>query len=165
MGRSAYICPNMSCLSTAQKKNRLGRSLHVIVGDPAIGQRTLTPKEFETGWTGYALLLQPTALLKDAKDKTTSLWKFFELVKPHHKVLVEIFFASVLIQLFGLVTPVFTQLLLDRVLVQRSFTTLNAIALGMIIFGLFRVIMGFIQKIFTFFCCFNISKFQRVFSI
>ncbi|RAM50821.1 YlxR family protein [Mastigocladus laminosus UU774] len=31
MGRSAYICPNMSCLSTAQKKNRLGRSLHASV--------------------------------------------------------------------------------------------------------------------------------------
>ncbi|MFB2767971.1 peptidase domain-containing ABC transporter [Pelatocladus sp. BLCC-F211] len=119
---------------------------HVIVGDPAIGQRTLTFKEFEKGWTGYALLLQPTALLKDAQDKTTSLWKFFELVKPHHKVLLEIFFASVLIQLFGLVTPVFTQLLLDRVLVQRSFTTLNAIALGMIIFGLFRVIMNGVRQ-------------------
>ncbi|KOP28178.1 ABC transporter ATP-binding protein [Hapalosiphon sp. MRB220] len=119
---------------------------HVIVGDPAIGQRTLTPKEFETGWTGYALLLQPTALLKDAKNKTTGLWKFFELVKPHHKVLLEIFVASVLIQLFGLVTPVFTQLLLDRVLVQGSFTTLNAIALGMIIFGLFRVIMNGVRQ-------------------
>ncbi|BAZ68765.1 hypothetical protein NIES4106_35310 [Fischerella sp. NIES-4106] len=31
MGRSAYICPNMSCLSAAQKKNRLGRSLHASV--------------------------------------------------------------------------------------------------------------------------------------
>jgi ATP-binding cassette subfamily B protein len=118
----------------------------VIVGDPAIGQRTLTPKEFQAGWTGYALLLQPTTLLKDAKNETTSLWKFFELVKPHHKVLLEVFIASVLIQLFGLVTPVFTQLLLDRVLVQRSFTTLNAIALGMIIFGLFRVVMNGVRQ-------------------
>ena len=27
MGRSAYICPQASCLKIAQKKNRLGRSL------------------------------------------------------------------------------------------------------------------------------------------
>jgi hypothetical protein len=27
IGRSAYICPSASCLHTAQKKNRLGRSL------------------------------------------------------------------------------------------------------------------------------------------
>jgi uncharacterized protein len=31
MGRSAYICPNQSCLTAAQKKNRLGRSLHATV--------------------------------------------------------------------------------------------------------------------------------------
>jgi len=31
MGRSAYICPQASCLQAAQKKNRLGRSLHATV--------------------------------------------------------------------------------------------------------------------------------------
>ncbi|MEB3217372.1 MAG: YlxR family protein [Nostocales cyanobacterium 94392] len=31
MGRSAYICPNLSCLSLAQKKNRLGRALRTPV--------------------------------------------------------------------------------------------------------------------------------------
>jgi len=31
MGRSAYICPTSSCLSVAQKKNRLGRSLNTLV--------------------------------------------------------------------------------------------------------------------------------------
>lgn len=31
MGRSAYICPQQSCLVAAQKKNRLGRSLRASV--------------------------------------------------------------------------------------------------------------------------------------
>jgi uncharacterized protein len=31
MGRSAYICPQLNCLQVAQKKNRLGRSLHASV--------------------------------------------------------------------------------------------------------------------------------------
>lgn len=31
MGRSAYICPQESCLVAAQKKNRLGRSLHAAI--------------------------------------------------------------------------------------------------------------------------------------
>ena len=31
MGRSAYLCPQTSCLTAAQKKNRLGRSLHTSV--------------------------------------------------------------------------------------------------------------------------------------
>ena len=116
-------------------------SKQVIVGDPAIGQRTLSLADFETGWTGYTLLLQPTALLKDAEEGSVPFWQFVELVKPHRIVLVEIFFASVMIQVFGLITPIFTQLLLDRVVVQRSTLTLNAIGLGLLIFGLFKVAM------------------------
>ncbi|MBF2065700.1 MAG: YlxR family protein [Calothrix sp. C42_A2020_038] len=33
MGRSAYICPNTTCLGVAQKKNRLGRVLHAPVSE------------------------------------------------------------------------------------------------------------------------------------
>jgi HlyB family type I secretion system ABC transporter len=118
----------------------------VIVCDPAIGQRNLTKSEFSKGWSGYALLLQPTALMKDAKADNKGILKFFELVKPHYKVLLEVFLASVLMQLFGLLTPVFTQLLLDRVLVQRSLATLNAVGLGMIVFGLFSVAMNGVRQ-------------------
>lgn len=113
----------------------------VIVADPAIGQRHLTHAEFKTDWTGYALLLQPTALIKQIKDTTTPFWQFFDLASPHGQVLLEIFIASVLIQLFGLITPLFTQLLLDRVVVQGSTLTLTAVGLGLVIFGLFRVAM------------------------
>ena len=42
---------------------------HVIVGDPARGLRNLTHKEFTAGWTGYALLLQATSLLKDTENQ------------------------------------------------------------------------------------------------
>lgn len=33
MGRSAYLCPQASCLAAAQKKNRLGRSLRAVIPD------------------------------------------------------------------------------------------------------------------------------------
>jgi ATP-binding cassette subfamily B protein len=113
----------------------------VIVGDPAIGQRSLTLSEFKAGWTGYALLLQPTALLKEAEEASQPFWQFLELTKPHWLVLTEVFIASLLIQIFGLVTPLLTQLLLDRVVVQRSSLTLTAVGMGLLIFGLFRVAM------------------------
>ncbi|WP_442948761.1 peptidase domain-containing ABC transporter [Nostoc sp.] len=122
----------------------------VIVCDPALGQRSLTKAEFQASWSGYALLLQPTALLKDAKNESRTFWKFFELIKPHYRTLFEIFIASIVIQLFGLVTPVFTQLLLDRVLVQRSVTTLNAIGVGMIVFGLFGVAVNALRQYLLF---------------
>jgi HlyB family type I secretion system ABC transporter len=118
----------------------------VIVCDPAIGQRSLTKTEFQENWSGYALLLEPTTLLHQTKDETTNFWKFYELIKPHYRTLLEIFIASILIQLFGLVTPIFTQLLLDRVLVQRSVATLNAVGLGMILFGLFGIAINAVRQ-------------------
>ncbi|BAZ42609.1 cyclic nucleotide-regulated ABC bacteriocin/lantibiotic exporter [Calothrix sp. NIES-4101] len=114
---------------------------YVIVADPAIGQRTLNYAEFKKGWTGYTLLLQPTVLFKNNQEATTPFWQFFELMKPHSLVMFEVFIASVYIQIFGLITPLFTQLILDRVVVQRSELTLNAIGLGLLIFSIFRVAM------------------------
>jgi HlyB family type I secretion system ABC transporter len=119
-----------------------------IVCDPAIGQRSLTHAEFQAGWTGYTLLLQPTALLREAEDSKRSFWQFFELVKPHRLILFEVFIASILIQVFGLVTPLFTQLLLDRVVVQQSDLTLTAVGIGLLIFSLFRVAMTGLRQYF-----------------
>lgn len=41
MGRSAYICPQASCLQLAHKKNRLGRSLRV---------KTIPEEMYQTLW-------------------------------------------------------------------------------------------------------------------
>lgn len=113
----------------------------VVICDPAVGQRVLTHAEFRAGWTGYALLLHPTGLLKDIPEASQPFWQFFELAKPHWLVLSEVFCASILIQLFGLTIPLLTQLLLDRVVVQGSTLTLTAVGLGLLLFGLFRVAM------------------------
>jgi ATP-binding cassette, subfamily B, bacterial HlyB/CyaB len=87
------------------------------------------------------LPLQPTTSFSNKQEHQTSFWQFFELMKPHQVVMLEIFIASLFIQIFGLVTPLFTQLLLDRVVVQRSELTLNAIGFGLLLFSLFRVAM------------------------
>jgi ATP-binding cassette, subfamily B, bacterial HlyB/CyaB len=113
----------------------------VIIADPAVGQKTLSKSEFLQGWTGYALLLEPTTSLKSDRTSGNLFWQFWQLIKPHSVVLTEVFVASVLIQLFGLITPLLTQIILDRVVVQRSSVTLTAVGLGLLIFGLFRVVM------------------------
>ena len=118
----------------------------VIVADPALGQRYLTINQFKAGWTGYALLLEPTASLKKTPEANTPFWQLLDLVKPHFQVLLEVFIASLLIQVFGLVTPLFTQLLLDRVIVQGSTLTLNTVGFGLLIFGLFRVVINGLRQ-------------------
>lgn len=116
-------------------------SQQVIIADPAIGQRTLSREQFAQGWTGYTLLLQPTAVLRKTEENSSSLGRYFELLKPHRTIILEIALASIAIQIFGLVVPLLTQLLLDRVVVQRSDITLTAVGSGLLIFGLFRIAM------------------------
>jgi ATP-binding cassette, subfamily B, bacterial HlyB/CyaB len=118
----------------------------VIVSDPAIGQRTLTHAQFKAGWTGYAILLQPTTRWNEIDQDKQSLWQLANLVTPHWFLLLEIFIASIFIQLLGLITPIFTQLILDRVVVQGSQLTLTAVGLGLLIFGLFRVVMSGLRQ-------------------
>lgn len=116
-------------------------SKQVVIADPGFGQSCLSHEEFKQKWTGYTLLLQPTALLKEIPEYNTPFWQFLELLKPHKLVIFEVFIASIFVQVFGLITPLFTQLILDRVVVQRSELTLATVGIGLFVFSMFRVAM------------------------
>ncbi len=50
--------------------------------------------------------------------------------------------ASFFLQLFALLTPLFTQVVIDKVLVHKGFTTLHVLAIGMITLAVFEAILG-----------------------
>jgi HlyB family type I secretion system ABC transporter len=122
----------------------------VVVSDPALGRRRLTRTQFQAGWTGYTLLLQPTQALQQAPEAQSDLWRFIELIKPYRWVFVEVLLASLLIQLFGLCTPIFTQILLDRVVVERSSSTFFAAGTGLLIFSVFGLLMRSLRRYLLF---------------
>jgi HlyB family type I secretion system ABC transporter len=111
----------------------------VFVVDPALGKRVFSREAFLDSWTGYALLLDPTHLLGAATEDNVSLGQFWGAVLPYRSLLWQIVFLSLLIQIFGLITPVFTQIILDQVVVQKSYSTLNVFALGLLLFGIWRI--------------------------
>lgn len=120
---------------------------YVIVCDPAIGQRKLTHAEFNEGWTGYCLLLETTlALAKKQDGKSTDLLQLFQLVAPHKVVIAEIFIASIVLQLFGLISPIFTQLILDRAVIHKSASSLATFGIGLLIFGFFQIAMSSLRQ-------------------
>jgi ATP-binding cassette, subfamily B, bacterial HlyB/CyaB len=118
----------------------------VIVADPAVGQRSLTYKEFQVGWTGYILLLQPARQWEQRSEDKPSLAQFLTLLIPHQLVLSEVIITSILIQIIGLVNPWFTQMILDVVINQKSLTTLTAMGCGLIIFGIFQILLTTLRK-------------------
>jgi ATP-binding cassette, subfamily B, bacterial HlyB/CyaB len=119
---------------------------HVIICDPAIGQRKLTHAEFIAGWTGFCLLIEPTLALKQTEGKSTDFWQLFQLITPHKVVIAEIFVASIVLQIFGLISPIFTQLILDGAIVHKSTNSLTTFGIGLLIFGGFQIGMSALRQ-------------------
>ena len=118
----------------------------VIVADPEIGRKILSRQEFVTGWTGYTLLLQPTAKFEHTPEAKHNLGKYIALLQPYWLVLSEILLASLVMQIIGLFSPIFTQILLDKVVVQQSVSTLVAIGSGLLFFSLFRIAIANLRR-------------------
>jgi HlyB family type I secretion system ABC transporter len=122
----------------------------VYVADPAIGQRRLKRSQFERSWNGYALFLQPTQQFQNTVESQQNIWRFYELIKPHGFVLMEVLIASLMVQVFGLFIPFLTQILLDRVVVERSLSTFYAAGSGILIFTLFSSLMKSLRRYLIF---------------
>lgn len=67
---------------------------------------------------------------------------FFDQILFYKKIVSEILLASFVIQLFGLVTPLFTQVILDKVLVHQTMSTLNVIAVAFFAVIVFELLLG-----------------------
>jgi HlyB family type I secretion system ABC transporter len=119
----------------------------VIIGDPAVGQRRLTPAEFNKDWTGYCLLLEPSiALTKTEEPDSGIFWQLLTLLKPHRMVIGEIFVASIVLQIFGLISPIFTQLILDRAIIHKSADSLTTFSVGLIMMACFQIAMASLRQ-------------------
>ena len=111
------------------------RDDRILVADPDGGKREFSTSKFNASWTGYALLLEPTENLYEAPEEKRSLTRFFKLLLPYRSIGITIVVASLLIQLLGLISPLFTQIILDQVVTNKSQSTLNVLVIGILMFG------------------------------
>lgn len=71
---------------------------------------------------------------------------FYAQMLNYKKIIGEVLLASFILQLFGLVTPLFTQVILDKVLVHHSMTTLDVLAIAFVAVALFDFIINLIRN-------------------
>jgi ATP-binding cassette, subfamily B, bacterial HlyB/CyaB len=72
-------------------------------------------------------------------------WFIPELLK-HKAIWKEILLASLIIQLIALATPLFTQVVIDKVVVHQTQSTLVVIGVGMLLFMVFSTIMTWLRQ-------------------
>ncbi|MBI3561968.1 MAG: type I secretion system permease/ATPase [Gammaproteobacteria bacterium] len=96
---------------------------------------------FEAMWDGQVLLLTKRANLR-AEDRKFNISWFLPAVLKYRKPLIEVVVASFFLQLFALLTPLFFQVVIDKVLVHKALTTLHVLSIGLLALTLFEVVLG-----------------------
>ena len=92
-------------------------------------------------WDGTLVLLARRARIGDLGRRFDVGW-FLQAVAKYRGVLAEVLVASFFLQVFALVTPLFFQVVTDKVLVHRGITTLQVLVVGLIAVSAFECVLG-----------------------
>ena len=122
-----------------------------IAEDKALIQdgRTMRPEaisrqDFDVLWDGSLILLTRRAALGDFSHKFGIGW-FVAAMHKYRRLLGEVLVASFILQLFGLVTPLFFQVVVDKVLGHRDLATLNVLIIGLLLVSVFESALGMLK--------------------
>ncbi|WP_444943853.1 type I secretion system permease/ATPase [Microbulbifer sp. ZKSA006] len=99
--------------------------------------------ELPAGESGLlpVFLFRKKGILSSVERKFDISW-FIPSILKYKKLLGQVLLASFFIQLFALITPLFFQVVVDKVLVHQGLTTLDVLALGFLVVCVFDVILN-----------------------
>ncbi len=97
--------------------------------------------EFEAMWDGRLVLMARRAGLSDLSHRFDIAW-FVGAIAKYRRQLGEVLVASFFLQLFALISPLFFQVVIDKVLVHRSLSTLDVLIIGLIAISFFEATLG-----------------------
>jgi subfamily B ATP-binding cassette protein HlyB/CyaB len=104
----------------------------------------MTRAEFDAAWDGRLVLMTRRAGLLDLSRRFDITW-FLGAVHKYRRLLGEVLVASFFLQVFALVSPLFFQVVIDKVLVHRSLGTLDVLMVGLVTIGIFETVLGILR--------------------
>ncbi len=114
----------------------------VLLQDPLKERpQMLSKEEFLAVWSGNLLLCTKRVGVRLEALPFGITW-FIPAVLKYRRLLGEVVLASFFLQVCALLTPLFTQVIIDKVLVHKGFTTLHVMAVGMLVLALFDALLG-----------------------
>ena len=101
----------------------------------------LSQEEFAERFSGRLILVASRASVLGSLAKFDFTW-FIPAIIKYRRIFLEVLAVSVVIQLFALITPLFFQVVMDKVLVHRGFSTLDVIAVAFVVVTIFEVVLS-----------------------
>jgi len=116
-----------------------------LVQHPLSSRPTLMPRaELEAIWDGRLVLMTRRSGLLDLSRRFDITW-FLGAIQKYRHLLSEVLVASFFLQVFSLVSPLFFQVVIDKVLVHRSLSTLDVLVVGLVVITAFEAILGVLR--------------------
>lgn len=117
----------------------------VLLHDETQGRTfQLSHADFAQIWSGRLILVTSRAVLLQGGGKFNMSWFIPSIVK-YRKQFLEVLAGSFFLQLFGLVSPLFMQVVIDKVLVHKSLSTLDVLVFGLVTISVFETLLGGIR--------------------
>ena len=117
----------------------------VWVADPAVGFKKMNVEEFERGWSGTCLVFTPGQDMVQLAAARSPWMRFVAYLRPYRKILGQLFIATFVIQMLGIVPPLIIQNILDGVIVHQNVSLLHLLIVGLIISNVFTQLMSTIR--------------------
>jgi len=130
---------------------------HVRVADPAAGVRRISRSEFAAKWSGYTALFDYTEAFAQAPEAQSIVRRFAPLFRQHRMILLQALMLAGIVTFLQLLFPVFTQIVLDRVVVENNADLLQVVLLGMGAVIVFTQIANLLQQYFLSFAAVRID--------
>jgi ATP-binding cassette, subfamily B, bacterial HlyB/CyaB len=122
-----------------------------LVGDKALVQAPTSSRptlmdrgDLERLWDGQLILMTRRASLADLSGRFDITW-FMGALHKYRRIFARVLVASFFLQLFALVSPLFFQVVIDKVLVHRSLGTLDVLVVGLVAISAFETILGILR--------------------
>lgn len=114
----------------------------VLIQNPVEARPVILSRgQWEPLWSGLVFLFTKRAGIRAHEMRFDLTW-FIPAIVKYRRFFGEVLMASFFLQLFGLLTPLFTQVVIDKVLVHKGFTTLHVLAVGMVALAVFDALLG-----------------------
>lgn len=116
-----------------------GQALIQVPGQPR--PQTLALDDLTHLWSGRLILLRSQASIAGDLARFDFTW-FIPAIVKYRRLLGEILLASFCLQLFALITPLFFQVVMDKVLVHRGLSTLDVLCTGLLAVLVFESLLS-----------------------
>jgi len=125
--------------------NRASNGVDTLRDPLGVRPRQVKISEIAEQWQGEIILIAKRAPKDESQSKFGLRW-FLVAASRYRNVLFHVLICSFFIQLFALTTPLFFQIMIDKVLVHKSISTLEVVVGSLAIIGIFDVGLQYLRS-------------------